>query len=98
MSMHEPTDDETETETETESNSYTVHHITEADAERAVERFEEKAAAIEAGADDVAASGAVFLQDALLDEATEAAFLVDGEPLGSWLNGRVDRMKVPADD
>jgi len=89
---------ELHTDDDDEPNSYTVHHITEAAAERAVERFEAKADAIEAGADDVAASGAVFIQDALLDEATDATYLIDGQPLGEWLGGRVDRMKVTADD
>lgn len=91
------TDDDS---TDDERNGYAVYHLPEAAAERAVERFKRKAARIEAGADDVAASGTVYLQDTLHDEASDGpvTFLIDGEPLGSWLNGRVDRMKIEADD
>jgi len=96
MNESRPHDDDS---TDTEPAAYTVHHIPESAAERAVDRFNRKAALLDEG-EDVAASGTLYVFDTLLDEVDDTAvFLVDGEPAGEWLNGRIDRMKVtPGDD
>jgi hypothetical protein len=81
----------------TEANSYTVHYIAESDARRALKRFKAKAEAVEAG-EYPAVSDTVHVKDSMFDELTDVMILIDGEPLDSWINGRVDRMKVTADD
>jgi len=81
----------------TEANSYTVHHIAETDAVRALKRFKAKAEAVEAG-EYPAVSGTVHVKDSMFDELTDVMILVDGIPFSSWINGRADRMKVTADD
>jgi hypothetical protein len=91
------TDDSTDLEP-TSDDGYTVHHIDADAAERAVERFERKAAAADAG-EDVGLSDRLFIEDELLAEtADESTFLIDGEPLGSWLAGTsVDRRRIDTD-
>lgn len=98
MSANNATDDgRTEHDSSSDAGGYTVHHIDAAAAERAVARFQRKAERAEAG-ERVATSGEVYIEDALLEEISdEARFLIDGEPLGSWVAGRVDRMTVETD-
>ena len=99
MSDDTPTHDgRTESEHESDAGGYTVHHIDKAAAERAVARFQAKADRADAG-ERVATSSAVYIQDALLEEVDdESWYLIDGEPLGSWLAGRVDQMRIDVDE
>jgi hypothetical protein len=93
-----PNDDSTEPDHDTTAGGYTVHHIDEDAAKRAVRRFQAKADRAETG-ERVAASGTVYIEDALLEEVDDGArYLIDGEPLGSWLAGRVDRMVIEGNE
>jgi len=90
MSTNTPADESTDDEL----TGTAIYAIPEPAAERAVERFREKAAAADAG-EACALSDRYYIQDALLDEVDDTAtYLIDGEPLGSWLNGRIDRMVI----
>ena len=83
-----------------DSDSYTVNHLSEADAEAAVDAFEARVDRIEAGeANEVTASGTVFLEDEIHDIVSDGptVYLVDGEPLAEWLDGRVEETRVDAD-
>ena len=85
---------------EPEPTAYTVHHVPEPAAERAVDRFRRKVERLERGdTNDVATSGVVYLEDSL-HEVTDGPgmFLVDGEPLDEWLDGRLDETTVRTDE
>ena len=90
MSTNTPADESTDDEL----TGTAIYAIPEPAAERAVERFKEKAALADDG-EACALSDRYYIQDALLDEVDDTAtYLIDGEPLGSWLNGRIDRMVI----
>jgi hypothetical protein len=85
-------------ELESTTDGFTVHHIDEQAAERAVDEFRKKADRADDG-EDVGLRGRIFIEDELLAQtADESTFLIDGEPLGSWLADRVDRRVIDTSD
>jgi hypothetical protein len=97
--MPNDTDTTDDGSTDPDPANYSVHHVAEAEAERAVDRFRRKVDRIEAGeANDVTASGPVYLHDSLHEVLHGPdVYLVDGQPLDEWLGGRVEETRVEVD-
>jgi hypothetical protein len=87
--MDDSTDNEqpAESESDTDHDGWVKYHLTEQQAEKAVERFRGIGSTIASGKASTTGKGEIHLMDFMVDQANPAdtAFYIGDRPLDEWL-------------